>query len=312
MKDNKKIESFNTIKKEKKDRVSFFEKIKYINEHGYMPFVIRFSKVTIFSVTFECLLTVFILEMFAILTKYFVCDPTKIPKLMVIVLFPFSIELIVCILFGIIISLIFTQTVYSFSCKIEEGNPKFQKLKDITNKYKLFLKLGHIAGFFFYFITTIIIPKILIHFYPDRFKELATNRLVFFMGLGGVVLGLIWNITGYYRNRRIMWHKLLPQFKDLKEQVIKVNFECMVKNFIGNIISIVFLFSMSIFILWNLHPELRNGEILTKLFSDYNFLFIAFAGLFGIYVKGIYKMIYANKDKDNLLFSSLEQLFDDD
>ena len=288
-------------------KTSFYDKISYISKEGYLPFVINFSKVTIFSVTFECLLSVYILEIFAIMTKFFLVDPTSIPKLFVIILFPLILEIVICSIFGISVSIFFANTVYKFSVNIKNKKKGFVDCKGVMEQYKKKVVMGQVIGTSFYIITTLIIPIILINVYPDVF--INPIGLVIWIPIIGAILGIVWNITSYYRNQRIMWHKILPQFSKSKEIVLKKNYNYLIKNAVWNIISIAILFILSIIVLFNLHPKILSEDVFGKLVSEYNFLFVAFGGLIAVYIKGVIKTIYSTKENKEEIFPSLRQLF---
>ena len=203
---------------------------------------------------------------------------------------------------------IFVDTVYQFSNNIDNNVEGYRTCGEVIIKYRTKVLEAFRSGTKLYTITTVAIPLLFVIFKSEWF--INPEGAVITIPIIGTILGYIWNFTGVFRNQRIFWHKLIPQFEDSKDLIIDKNFKFFLANCVGNIISIAFIFLLCIIISLNLHPIiLNNKESLNKLFGDYNFIFIAFGSLLALYFKILISMIYSSSNKDSALFPSVRQMF---
>ena len=287
-----------------------YNKLLYVKDHGYLPFVMRFTKTTIFFIIVECLISIYFLELFTVLTSFFVVNPTNIPALLLIIIIPLILGLCSAVLFGIICPLHFLSTVYTFSTMIEKKEEGFRNYNELIKQYRKHVDKFHSIGIALYFLIPLIITNVLINLFPKYFSD--ANKFRIFIPLVSFILGVIWNLTGYFRNQRILWHKLIPKqqlniTENEKKDIIKRNVYYLIYNIIGNIASILFLIVMTIIIIKNLHNDIISS--ITTIFTEYNFLLATFLGLCAFYLKYTVSLIYSSKDKKDVIFPSLRQIF---
>ncbi len=114
----------------------------------------------------------------------------------------------------------------------------------------------------------------------------------------GTSIGILWNITGIYRNLRINWCELIKKFNTNK--IIKdnqmANFACFKKNIIFSIISVITI------VLWEITIfSLKNPNIdLSTIIKDYNFILLAFTTLFSFYIKIFVQNLFICKNEQEI------------
>lgn len=124
------------------------------------------------------------------------------------------------------------------------------------------------------------------------------------------MLGTVWNITGIFRNQRIIWYDVLPIFNtfSIRQKVSKSNFDCFVYNAAGNVISLAVLCILAVFIVFNIHPEIAKVDIFARLLTEYSFFVLSFVALVAFYIKTVFKFLYASSNKDVNVFPSLDKI----
>lgn len=230
-------------------QIGLYDKMLYINKNGYLPLVSKFAKVNIFHITLECLISVYMLELFAVLSRFYLVNPTDIPNLLVLILLPSITMIPLAISFGIWCTVHFVCKVYSYSTNIlnkaKSGMTSDELYVEATKNYRNDVIKVHLAGALFYLLSTIVVPNLLIHFYSSQFEN--PSEFVLHMSIIGFIFGAIWNFTGIFRNQRLVWHNLITTFKipEIQKKVQANNFRFFICNAIGNIFSIGFLCILS-------------------------------------------------------------------
>jgi len=88
--------------KKKHNKVSLYEKLQFIRQKNCLSLVFRFSKVNVFHITLECLISVYMLELLSVLSKFFLIDPTNISSLFMLIVFPCVTMIPLSVVFGIV------------------------------------------------------------------------------------------------------------------------------------------------------------------------------------------------------------------
>lgn len=283
-----------------------YERIVYLTKNGYLPFILRFSKVTVFHIVLECLISTYALELFALLTCFCIKDPTELPQLLAFILSPSIIVILLSLLFGMICSLYFMNTVYKFLIKYVHKRRVCYEI--IKTKYCRIVASYHLLGLLLYITATTIIPWLLTCLYPQIFIDIICFRV--YMAIIGFIFGLVFNLTGYYRNRRLMWHLLLKQLDNIetRKKIKKDNFIYVKQNIIGNIISIFVLVIIFTIIMFNIHPELLKEDTFKNLITEYNFLIVAFVLLVSYYIRIGFRLLYSSKNQNVEIFPNLSSI----
>ena len=285
-----------------------YDKVIYLYNNGLFPLVLRFSKVTVFHIFFEMLISVYILELFAVFTNFYIEDPTSISKMLVIVFFPLLIALPLSILFGIWIMFHYSSRVQHYhSSKTNNSDTATESdYKSISKKYRWEVIKVHIFGMAFYTLSTFAIPFFLTHNYPSKFIN-PNGLIVYITGIGSI-LGAVWNITGIFRNQRLVWSKYLPalQTRTIIEIEKKNNCKYLLLNAVGNIVSLLVLFVLLIVIIFNLHEKLVDERVLRSLTTDYGFLVLSFITLVALYIKIGFNYLYASETEN--IYPSLKTI----
>ena len=293
-----------------KNIIGLYVKLSYIRQNGYLPLVLRFTKVNTFHITLECLISVYMLELFASFTRFYLTNPTIMPNLLMLVILPSITMIPLSIIFGIWCALFFIDSVYSYSNdilkQVDTGIPLDTIYDNTYKRYQRDVVLVHSSGLAIYVISTILVPSALIFIYPEQFSHPA--RFVFHMAIIGFLLGTVWNITGIFRNQRIIWHDVLPIFNtsSIRQKVSQSNFKCFVYNAVGSITSLTVLCILAIIIVFNIHPEIVKVDIFARLLTEYSFFVLSFAALVAFYIKTCFNFLYASSNKDVNVFPSLD------
>ena len=278
-----------------------------INNAFYL--CLNFFKVDLFHILFEGLICAYLLELVAIISKFFLVDPTSIPEMIVIILLPGIIVGLLMLVFAVFIIPFFLNHVYNYLNDIYE---KYKEESDVLNiyfeivvRYRKDVVTIHCIGIFLYIVTTVFIPFLLVKIHPVQFEN--PRAFVASIAVIGSLLGVIWNITGIFRNQRIVWNNLVPIFDNskIRDEVKYKNFKFYFYNIIGNISSIIYIFCISLITIFNIHPTILQVQNFKSLVTDYNFLLLSFMVLVIFYVKIIWRELYSSKDKPAVIFPSL-------
>jgi len=111
----------------------------------------------------------------------------------------------------------------------------------------------------------------------------------------GTIIGILWNISGLYRNLRINWCALIKKFNN--DNIIKLNqkmnFDYFKKNIIWSILSVIIIALWEIIIFFIKHPIID----LSTIIKDYNFILLAFTALFSFYIKTFVQKLFMCKNE---------------
>lgn len=275
-------------------KANLFEKLKYIDEHNYTKFTIRFLKVNFFHIFIECLITIYMLEFSAVFSKYFIIDPRNLPTTIIFLILPVLTVTLISIGFGIVCTFVFIDKVYSYSHEIENNKGGILQLyKKITNHYKRDIRNAHAIGTSFYMITSSAIPFILTKICPEIF--ISKNLFILSIYVLGTSAGIMWNVSGVYRNLRINWCELIKKFNtaNIIKDNQKTNFLCFKKNIIWSIISVIIIALWEITIFFLKHSDID----LSTIIKDYNFILLAFTALFSLYIKTFVQKLFMGENE---------------
>lgn len=291
----------------KKEKVYFADVIKFIYDEGYDGLVKRFIFVNVIHISFETLISVYILEMVGIFTKFFLKEPEKISQIRIIVILPFVLMLSLAFFFGIWAAYYFAKNVYIYAHDYHNVEPTKTNYCIITSRFRKQIIRTQVVGCILYMISTIIIPMIFVDHYSNNIEH--PLRLMIIIPILGSILGITWNITGIFRNQRLLWTQLFTTLSNDKTKYYErvYNYKYYVENAVGNIISIVEIFALFVFVLFNLHESLLQDEILKSLTTNFGFLFVYFITLVGFYIKCIVKQLYCTWN-DKGIFPSMKRI----
>lgn len=297
--------------KKKHDKVSLYEKLQYIRQKNCLSLVFRFSKVNVFHITLECLISVYMLELLSVLSKFFLIDPTDIASLLMLIVFPCVTMIPLSVIFGIVCALFFTHHVYfylksvvpSASDNVEDLHIHYEK---VVRRYRKEVIVVHFLGTIFYCASTVLVPRYLVSYYSSYFAH--PDTFLCYMSFVGSLFGVIWNIAGIFRNQRLLWSELLTEFctAEIRSIVYQRNYKLLLCNVITNILSIVFLCIISALIVLNIHPILMKQDSFESLLTEYSFFVLSFGALVAFYLKKGFSLLYS--DQTTLVFPSLNTI----
>ena len=281
-----------------KKKPSMRDRLFYFHTNGIYNSLMRYLKVNTFYVFFEMLITAYSLELVAILTKFFISHPENINQLFVIMLVPTLVALPVAACFSGWFVLFCSQRFYYYHKKASDPN---ESLERIIKEYGKEVVIVHIIAMVLYSVASLGITCYLLMKYPSIFLE--QSHLIFWMTLLGSVLGIIWNITGIFRDQRILWNVLVPKLNTIENaiDVASKNYRCFCGNVIGNATSLLVLFSLIVFIFFSINDKLD----IKALTTDYWFLIIYYFTLIALYVKHGFGFLYSNKNMKEAMFPTL-------
>lgn len=287
--------------KKKHNKISLYKKLQYIRQKNCLSLVVRFSEVNIFHITLECLISIYMLELLSVLSKFFLMDPTNISSLLMLIVFPCVTMIPLSVAFGVGCALFFTHHVYfylksvvpSFSGNIEDLRTHYEK---VVRRYRKEVIVVHLLGTIFYCASTALVPKYLVSCYSSYFAH--PDTFLCYISSVGSLFGIIWNIAGIFRNQRLLWSELLAEFytAEIRSIVCQRNYRLLLCNAITNILSIVFLCIISAFIVLNIHPVLMRQDSFKSLLTEYSFFVLSFGVLVAFYLKKGFSLLYLKKD----------------
>lgn len=292
----------------KKTKVKFSTQIKYIYDHKYDGLVKRFIFVNVITISFEMLISVYLLEIVAVFSKYFLNKPDEISLLKVFIILPFVTMIVLAVFFGMCAAFYFVKQLYIYLHDYKNVEATEDNYKMVISRYRKQLITIQVLGSASYMISTIIIPMIFVNKYSDNIAH--PQLLIISMIILGSILGITWNLTGICRNQRFMWTTLIEPFSDdenIKYLERAYNYKYYVLNAVGILISIIEIFAIFVFVLFNLHESFLKEETLASIATSYGFLFVYFVAFVGIYIKYVVKHLFCTW-KDNGIFPSMKRI----
>ena len=284
------------------NRLSLYDKLATIKQRNLLHFTIRFGKVCMFHAIFECLISIYLMELVGVVSPFFI-ESNEYSILLVVVLPP-AIVLIVALLFGILVAIYFVNVTYRFLVDID--NRKIASYSDASSKYRKKVIFGHTVGMVCYSMLSFLLSLFLIKIHPELFD--SRKCFVFWMTVLGTALGFTWNITGYFRDQRILWYMLPVPLTGNKNDVKKANYKYFVINAVFNMLSILFLMSIFVVVVVSLYKSEIGKDRVGTLLSDYSAVIIYIVVLVVYYVKNMYALIYSNKNKKEAIYPPLKKI----
>ena len=287
-------------------RPTTYDLLKQMRAQGDLGMYIGFAKEAIFHILFECAITVYSIELLAILTKFFIKDITEIPNPILFVFLPSILVIPVTFIFIIVFIRLFLSWIQSYSKTTSE-----KIIDDLLSKQGTLvksLKIIHRVGVVFYALLTTIIPVLLCRNYTDS----IINIIVFIISMAiiGIILGTIWNITGYYRDIRFFLAKLIERTGQSSEEAMNALFRLTWNNIKGNIASVFILFVNSAVIIRYTNESLLQPTALQQLTTEYSFVIVLYVMLIAVYLTNGYKLLYPQTHEEADLFPSITFMLD--
>lgn len=287
-------------------RPTTYDLLKQMRAQGDLGMYIGFAKEAIFHILFECAITVYSIELLAILTKFFIKDIAEIPNPILFIFLPSILVIPVTFLFILLFVRIFLVWMQPYSKSAVE-----KKIDDLLSKKGALikrLKIIHFVGVVFYAFLTTIIPVILCRNYTDSIINI--NIFIISMAIIGIILGAIWNITGYYRDIRFFLAKYIERTGQNSAKAKTVLFHLTWNNIKGNIASVIILFINSVVIIIFANESLLQPTALQQLTTEYSFVIVLYIMLIAVYLRNGYKLLYPQTHEEADLFPSITFMLD--
>lgn len=281
--------------------------IKELQKRDLMSFVLRFVMVITFHTMLEMMISVYMIIIVVCFTDFFLYDPTQILRFIIdIVVISIAVIVPVSLIYLALNLKHYVKYVYEVAKKY--GNAPVDQYEKLKAKYEKKESNNHWAGVVIYLSLTVLISQITAHMYPNMIKN--TLLLEIIVPILGVLFGAIWNILGTIRNKRLVWHELIPTWNvpSIKEQVINSNIEYFIQEFVVQVISLGVIFAVFIFVLFNLHEALLSDDTIKEVVTNYRFLVVSFLALVGIYIRIGYKIHYSPDIKEQRVYPSFNYL----
>ena len=281
---------------------SFLEKLSYLKANGLMPIVYRQVKVTSFHITLEMLITVYIMELTAVLTRFFLINSNNIFQVFIVMVAPLIITIPVASVYSAFYAIYYINRLHyyysHYDLKVKTNN-----ISIMFKKYKKEVIIAHTLGTVFYIVGAVSVSVWIGVNYNEHFKSVCS--LIICMGTIGGGMGLIWNVTGYFRDQRVLWNKIVDGCNDnILLAVSKLNFKCYLGNIVGNAFSAITIFISLAIIFFNISLTLD----IKSLTTDYWFLIIYLFVILGVYIKYVFGFVYSNKNKGQVLYAPLDDI----
>ena len=118
-------------------------------------------------------------------------------------------------------------------------------------------------------------------------------------------MGILWNISGVYRNLRVNWCQLVRKFDDdrIKKKNQKLNYDCFKNNLIWSIISVIVIVLWEITVIILKHPVID----LSTIIKDYNFILLTFTALYSLYIKTFVQKLFMCENESEV-FTDLKTI----
>jgi hypothetical protein len=236
----------------------------------------------------------------------------KLPLIIVCILLPICIVTFVALFYVLIFTNIFIDYTEKYIKNISKDLQEVKRsYKNLTDNYNSKVMIIHIIGFILYILCSFSVSNCMSIVWD---KEIQNKKeFVLWITIIGCVLGLLWNLTGVFRNQRMNWVDLITTFsldhyhKLCEEQHISIdigieeilegiennckakNFKCMFMQIICYIILSVVLCIGILIIAFNLSDDVFMNIELKDIFNEYNFISLGFITLIIMYTKRLLK-----------------------
>ena len=261
--------------------------------------LVRYLKVNTFHVFFEMLITVYSMELVTVLTHFFIRDAGNIKQMFIIMVTPMIITLPVAFIFSGLFAAYYTIRVFKYLQKTLDSGVTITSLLKL---YKTEVVIVHIIGILLYIATSYGVSRWLSTSYsPNAFLD--NQKFIMWMTVIGGGLGFVWNITGIFRDQRVLWNKCFPELfnSDSIKNIAKMNYILLCWNVVGNVFSLAILFILIAVSFFSINRELE----IKSLTTDYWFLIIYYFTLIALYVKQGFVYLYSKKNKKEAMFPPL-------
>ncbi len=281
-------------------RLTTYDLLEQMRTQGDLGMYIGFAKEAIFHILFECAITVYSMELIAMLSRFFIKDITKIQNPLLLIFLPSFLVILVTLYFILHFIRLFLFWVQDYSKSTDD---KIQDL--ISNKGELIdaLKKIHVAGRRYYTILPIAISIYLSIAYTKSINNWISFIAV--ITVIGFVLGYIWNKAGYYRDKRFFLAKLIERSKHNNSQAAKELFCLTWNNVKWNFYSIVILLINCVVIILFPNENILKPMVLLQLTTDYNFIIVLYILLITVYLRNEAKLLYPQTGDKTSLFPSI-------
>lgn len=280
-----------------------YEMLSKLNKEDFNAFF-DFGKEGIFHIVFESIITVYLLELLATLSKFFLIDPTNLPNPILYVFLPSIMIIPIAIIFTLLHIYRFIRISYDYSCLSTEDQVDclLKKEGKLYNK----LLLIHVWGVMFYLFTSLVISLLLQKKYSANIINGDLFSLV--LPLIGFIFGVVWNATGFYRDLRFFLARLLSKCKNDNGENRKKLYIYTKYNIIGNGFSLFLLFVASAIILMNINEKILSMNMLKEIITNYSFIVIFFVTIIAFYVRKGVLLLYPQFSKENDIFPSINYI----
>ncbi len=283
---------------------SFFDKLSCLKANGLMKIAYRQVKVTSFHITMEMLITVYLMELTAVLTDFFLIDSNNIFQVFMVMVAPLAITIPVAAIYSAFYALYYINRLYYYYSHYF-SETKEHDITKMSKKFKKEIIIAHISGIVFYIAGATLVSAWIGFKYKQHFNDIRS--LILWMGIIGGGMGIIWNLTGCFRDQRMLWNKVLKDCNVKNTNLItKTNYKGYIGNIVGNVLSIIAIFVCLTIVLFNISPTLD----IRSLTTDYWFLIIYLFVILGVYFKNMFELIYSNKNKGRTLYAPLDDVLE--
>lgn len=261
--------------------------VERMNSIYNFRFIVYYIKVHCIQAPFEAFMALFLY-----VWGIFLYGSIEIDK-SVIILNSLYTALVVCMVYLIVINIAFLRCIYT-SIKLYLQDPI--DYNRIERRLKRLSQGIHIAGVLCY---TFVTYEVLLKTYGDNFYLEDDRKVLLAIG---VLVGIIWNIRGYWGDLRIDWRKINKNLNsyEYKSDYEKVRREKLMHTMLHITINILTIIVMVIvYVLYTLNSKeyilSLTLQPTSMTIGEDGFYIVAFICLLYFYIKTLYPLYYVQK-----------------
>ncbi|MCL2628831.1 MAG: hypothetical protein FWD44_09095 [Oscillospiraceae bacterium] len=272
----------------------FFRNIDFINNRGLLPEVYSFLKLNVFRVSFEALISLYIFEIIFLFTNIFSSNISlsNIDAIIKVIVLPLSIAIVLILIYSLFVILFTFGKLRKTLIDFESTKKSFEATIKRINKNLIFT---NIIGVFFYIACGIVSFLFLRNnvIFGDFDLHITDTHELWLVIIISILLGIMWNLKGYFANRRVIWNHVLNveivRSKEIAEDICKrFLWHCLFFGFA------VFILAFGLFLLISYMND-ESKFILNNIES--NSFILLFTSLVLFYIKKYVDLYFSVKKK---------------
>lgn len=290
-----------------KDRIN-------IHENCYVNNLQFYHKSNLIRAPLEALITIYLAEVAMMFSKWFV-DKVKLtsPQIALMIFIPLLFALVVCLLYSGGVILLVNRKIYKLTEEFDNGTPRRTNISisqlyiEINEDVKKTFRLIHVIGGACYLIVGIITSAL----FSNRIFTGFSLWNTIILSVYALLMGVIWNIYGYYSDNRIDWSKI---YKGLiidiayNSEIKQEKYKSYRRSVYGQtiVVAIITLILILVFARFDYSAIPQNNPFETLLaYSVFGAWFITILKIYGTQMFNIF---FVHKEKGSEIFPSESEI----